>query len=116
MHFVDDKQCTNNISKILFSTFFIQSKLLHNLHSRRKEILAKIQSIPTGIEGAVSNPLLKGCTASPPSVREILKDPYKASSDKVVVSTKSTLTKAVSDTLNTNQITSLTEVPHRSSE
>ncbi|XP_056011395.1 roquin-2-like [Ostrea edulis] len=91
-----------------------ESKLLHNLHSRRKEILAKIQSIPTGFEGSVSNPLLKGCTSSPPSVREIIKDPYKASSDKVVVSTKSTLTKAVSDTLNTNQITLLTDAPHKS--
>lgn len=87
-----------------------ESKLLHNLHSRRKEILAKIQSIPSSVDETETSSLLKGCAVSSPSVRDIIKDPYKTANDKFMVSTKSTLNKAVSDTVNANQITSLAEV------
>ncbi|XP_062575406.1 roquin-1-like isoform X1 [Saccostrea cucullata] len=88
-----------------------QTRVLHNLRSRRQEILEKIQNIPASSGGGtVSNPLLKGCASVTPTVREIIKDPYKSSNDKFMLSTKSTLNKAVSDTLNANQITSLAEV------
>ena len=93
-----------------FFLFFVQSKLLHNLHSRRKEILAKIQSIPSNVDETETSSLLKGCAVSSPSVRDIIKDPYKTANDKFMVSTKSTLNKAVNDTVNANQITSLAEV------
>lgn len=98
---------------LIFSPSFIQSKLLHNLHSRRKEILAKIQNMPSSSDEMETNSLLTGCTPSSPSVRDIIKDPYKTASDNFMLSTKSTLNKAVSDTVNANTITSLAEVTHK---
>lgn len=90
-----------------------ESKLLHNLHSRRKEILAKIQSIPSSSDETENNSLLTGCTSSSPSVRDIIKDPYKTASENFMLSTKSTLNKAVNDTVNANTITSLADVTQK---
>lgn len=75
--------------------------------------MAKIQNMPSSSDEMETNSLLTGCTPSSPSVRDIIKDPYKKASDNFMLSTKSTLNKAVSDTVNANTITSLAEVTHK---
>uniref|UniRef100_K1PEZ2 Uncharacterized protein n=1 Tax=Magallana gigas TaxID=29159 RepID=K1PEZ2_MAGGI len=69
--------------------------------------------MPSSSDEMETNSLLTGCTPSSPSVRDIIKDPYKTASDNFMLSTKSTLNKAVSDTVNANTITSLAEVTHK---
>lgn len=75
--------------------------------------MAKIQSIPSSSDETENNSLLTGCTSSSPSVRDIIKDPYKTASENFMLSTKSTLNKAVNDTVNANAITSLADVTQK---